>query len=256
MAASPPRDNGHTKVLARRLDSLLGRTGAQLHTHSPNDVLVQIALPLVLILAIAVRLTMSAHSMVAGQRVNPVVMELWRQQVILRAEQVLDRWERESGLVLFPDLAPVRWEGGWPADERLAHLFSQAGALNDAESLRERLVADVLQDPFSALADPLRAEADAMTADGEGFLQMQSLAREIIGQRSRGWEEQIRFLQWELVAEVAASVPVTVETRAGDVRQEMQVLADALATRDYPLLDQVRGEFGTMVPDGDRQEDQ
>ena len=76
MADLRPKDSGQAKVLARRLDALLGRPGAQLHTHSPNDVLVQIALPLVLILAIAVRLTMAAHSMVTGERVNPVVMEL------------------------------------------------------------------------------------------------------------------------------------------------------------------------------------
>jgi len=252
MAASPTMGKGQAKVLARRLDTLLGRPGAQLHVHSPNDVLVQIALPLVLILAIAVRLTMAAHSMVTGERVNPVVMELWKQQVILRAEQVLDGWERESGFVLFPDLAHVRWEDGFPADERLAHLFESATALNDAAALRERFVEQVLREQIAAMPEALRSEADAMTADEEQLLAVQAFAREIIDQRCRGWEEHIRGLQWELVADLASSLPVTAETQGGDLRQEMRILADALAERDYPLLENVRGEFG-FAPNADEQ---
>jgi len=92
---------------ARQIDALVNRSKTKLYTHSPNDVLVQIALPLILILAIIARLTMVASSMMAQQDTGPAVMELWKQQIILRIDRILDDWESDANLAVFSDFSRV-----------------------------------------------------------------------------------------------------------------------------------------------------
>ncbi len=249
MTAAQKQDNSGARRMARRLDNFASKPSIQrIHPLSPNDVLVQIALPLVLILAITARLTMMAHSMVAGQRANPVIMELWKQQVILRTEQVLNAWEKESGLLRFPDLQRVQWKHNWPDDALLAGLFSRAGELNDPQEFRKHLLAAVMQEQFDTLPEALRGDADIATWPSGFTDESRAFATDLIDQRCRRWEEHISELQWELLARIAVTLPVTDATSDGDMQMQMRKLAKALDKRDYPLLKSVQKEYGFDEP--------
>ena len=64
---------------------------------SPNDALVQVALPLVLILAIITRLMVIEYTEAVRNK-GPRILEMWKQQLILRIDTVMDNWEREAEL--------------------------------------------------------------------------------------------------------------------------------------------------------------
>ena len=64
---------------------------------SPNDALVQIALPLVLILAIITRLMVIEYTE-AMRNKGPRVLEMWKQQIILRMDTVMNDWEKQAEL--------------------------------------------------------------------------------------------------------------------------------------------------------------
>ena len=56
---------------------------------SPNDALVQVALPLVLILAIITRLMVIEYTEAVRNK-GPRILEMWKQQLILRIDTVMD----------------------------------------------------------------------------------------------------------------------------------------------------------------------
>ena len=123
-----------------RLEKLAKTSSPKLFSLSPNDVLVQIALPLVLILAIATRLMM-----MATQDEGPVILELWKQQLILRIDWVLDKWEKESGLSMFPDFNRVQWNGIWPDDQQYQRLCANGKDLANIENLTLKLYHEALE---------------------------------------------------------------------------------------------------------------
>ncbi len=229
---------------ARQIDALVNRSRTRLYTHSPNDVLVQIALPLILILAIMTRLTMVAYNMLSQRDMAPAVMELWKQQVILRVDRVLTAWERDANLAVFPDFTHVRLEDTWPNDTRFSRLCLKASALDDPVALRQSILNDALASQTAATPGAVEAiipVADLMLEPGSAEA---TYAENYVAQRIGQWIDQVVALHWETVAHVAQNLPLATQASADDARTQLHLIADELKARGYPLIAAVSAEYG------------
>ena len=98
------------------LESLINGKGVRARrapSLSPNDALVQVALPLVLILAIITRLMVIEYTE-AMRNQGPRILDMWKQQMILRSDTVMDAWERKAELGAFRTLAGSNGRGHSP----------------------------------------------------------------------------------------------------------------------------------------------
>lgn len=229
---------------ARQIDALVGRSKPKLYTHSPNDVLVQIALPLILILAIIARLTMVASSMIAQKNSAPVVMELWKQQIILRIDRVLDEWESDANLAMFSDFSRIKWQGEWPEDTRYQQLCVKAQELNNVKTLRDRILAEAItnqKESTGALIENVIPGQDLHLEPGSAEA---AYAEDYIAQRVAQWSDRVERLDWETVEYIAERLPLDAEDGASDARSQLKQIATELAVRGYPLIASVRAEYG------------
>lgn len=243
--------------LGRQLDALANKSSQKFFSFSPNDVLVQVALPLVLILAIAVRLMHIALSS-ASQDQGPVMLDLWKQQLILRIDRVLAQWEKDSSLAALPDFSRVLWSGAWPDDARFQQVCRSGQELAEPERLVQRLYEQALQDDatpagapgstnaFSYLVqlyDPLSsvkpAHPETIPAEYTITPERRQFALDYISERSRTWREQVENLQWSAVNRIARALPLQDGITEQHLSEQMQQLARALHERGYPLLPSV-----------------
>ncbi len=225
---------------ARQIDALVNRSRTRLYTHSPNDVLVQIALPLILILAISTRLTMVAYNMLSERDMAPAVMELWKQQIILRIDQALDAWEAEARLATFSDFSRIKFSDTWPDDADYSRLCLKARDLNDRDALQRRILA-------AALADQADATPGAVTTIVPGTdLQLEpgspqaAYAVDYIAQRLARWSDRIELLHWETIGAVAQRLPLGADARGADAFAQLEAIAGELERRGYPVVATVR----------------
>lgn len=229
---------------ARQIDALVNRSQTRLYTHSPNDVLVQIALPLILILAISTRLTMVAYNMLSQRDTGPAVMELWKQQVILRIDRVLDQWEADANLAVFSDFSRVQWQQAWPDDSRYQALCRKAQELNNPAALRAAILTSALASQKAATDDAMAAvvpEQDLVLQPGSAEA---AYAEDYITQRLAQWSDRIEELHWETVGHIARRLPLGPQAGVVDARSQLHQIAVELETRGYPLITAVRAEYG------------
>ncbi|MEI7899527.1 MAG: hypothetical protein WCK89_04700 [bacterium] len=242
-----------------QLDELTGRTSRKLFAMSPNDALVQIALPVVLILAIATRL-MTIGQGAASQAGAPSVLELWKQQLIVRIDRVLNDWEKESALHEFSDFKRVYWAERWPEDNRFRLLCRQGSALADIGTMKQALYRKALRyrpssdaegasSPVWAaeLYDPLAGEAPGATNAVPPELvidaERRQYALQVIDERCRQWKEKVENLQWSLIDRLVADLSPEDRLTDGKLAVQMQKIATALDARGYPLLPGVINEY-------------
>ncbi len=244
MRATPEEE----RQLGEQLDALANRSSRKFFAFSPNDVLVQVALPLVLILAIAIRLMHVAQGMAEQDR-GPVILDLWKQQLILRIDRTLDGWEKTSGLSALPDFERILWNGPWPDDSRFQHLCREAAGLADPDQLARALYRQSLaqqpagdsNDFFIQLYDPeLHPEAPAgIPSDFILTPERRAFALDYIAKRCRGWRDQVEHLQWSTVNRIARTLPLQEGLAEHTLREQMTHLSQALSERGYPLLSTV-----------------
>ena len=249
MSHSPEEE----REFGEQLDALANKSARKFFSFSPNDVLVQVALPLVLILAIAVRLMHVALS-ATTQDQGPVILDLWKQQLILRIDAALDRWEKESGLAALPDFERVLWSGAWPDDPRFQQLCARGAALADTPRLAIELYEQALRhepaggDAAAAsylvqLYDPLSAvkpeNPDAIPPEFTITPERRAFALSYIEERSRTWKEQVETLQWSAVNRIARALPLQDGITERNLQEQMKQLAQSLEARGYPLLPSV-----------------
>jgi hypothetical protein len=230
---------------ARQIDALVNRSQTRLYTHSPNDVLVQIALPLILILAISTRLTMVAYNMLSQRDMAPAVMELWKQQVILRIDRVLETWEREANLAAFTDFSHINFSEAWPDDSRYSQLCRKARELNDRDALQRRILTAALAsqaDSTPGAVATIVAEADFTLEPGSPEA---TYAEDYIAQRLAQWGERIEGLHWETVAQVAQELPLGTDAGGADALAQLETIAAELERRGYPVVATVRAQQPT-----------
>lgn len=254
------RNRPEEKKQLEQLDALTGRSPRKLFSLSPNDVLVQISLPLVLILAIATRLMMIGQSMASMDR-GPVILDLWKQQLILRVEHVLKNWEKESGLSAFPDFERIRWNKQWPVDPDFQRLCSCGLDLADIEKMKLSLyrkalhyrppASDSEQTQFAFLQDlydPLEgdppADADKIPSEFRINAQRREYALGYIEERCLKWKSRIENMQWGIIDQVVARLPREENLTDKRLSVQMKNISTALAEKGYPLLPAVANEYG------------
>lgn len=238
------------------LDELQRRQRKRLFTFSPNDALVQISLPLVLILAIATRLMIVSQS-ISAQDQGPVILDIWKQQLILRIDKVMDAWRESSQLPSFPEFERVQWGAEWPRDDRFQTLCSKGQALNNIGALATNLYhralryspedeeaggasGAVLYDPASPIKPPNAEKIpDRFRIDD----QRRAYALDYIREGCLHWRDRLEGLQWSLVARCAEELPMSDELADADIAVQAQKLASALAARGYPLLESITTEY-------------
>ena len=214
-----------------RLDQLAKGSAVSRFSMSPNDVLVQVSLPLILILAIAVRLF-------TAQDQSPLVLELWKQQIILRVEQTLNNWENKSNLTAFPDFSRIQWHGSWPSDKRYQTLCRYARALDNLDKLKLLLLKE-------ALETPVMVTNGAAPVAFEGLIdsERQQYALAHIEQRCLKWKTRVADLQWATVEKVLNALPVGDPITDRSLEKQMNNLSEALQKEGYPLMDSVGNEY-------------
>ncbi len=241
-----------------QLDEAIGHSTHKLFNMSPNDVLVQIALPVVLILAIATRLITIGQGM-SNQSQNPAILDLWKQHLILRVDRTLDHWEKESGLAQFSDFNRVYWSNHWPDDDRFRQLCKKAAELADMEKLKETLYREALNGALSvqpgdanpgqfvSLYDPRYAAPGVISNSVPPEFQIDDTRRQFafqyIEERCKRWNREIEDLQWKLVDHLAAELPAGDPLTDARLETQMKKIASALEARGYPLLPGLTHEY-------------
>lgn len=244
----------------QQLDALANKAATKFYAFSPNDVLVQVALPLVLILAIATRLMTIGQSLAAKDK-GPVILDLWKQQLILRVDSVMDQFERSSGLAALPDFERILWSGAWPEDARFKQVCQEGRQLSDLPRFSNALYEQALRyqpnaaeagasnqfsylvqmyDPQSSVAVP---DPAAVPAEFRITPERRAFAQRYIEERSRKWLAQVENLQWSMVERVARNLPIDDAITDASLQDQMKKLAGALAERGYPLLPSVAHEY-------------
>lgn len=242
----------------RAIDDLASASPKRMFALSPNDVLVQISLPLVLILAIITRLMIIGQTLATQER-GPVILEMWKQQLIMRMDRVLMDWEAESQLPAFPEFSRIQWGDTLPADPRFQTLCGAVSALDDPDTLKLDLYHQALRPPSSEI-DPAEENAYLLDLyDPEApfhpefperippeFMitpERRAYALDYIADRMTQWQRQAENLQWAVVAECAARLPFERDVDEARVAAQMRRMAVVLAEEGYPLLRCVREEF-------------
>ena len=244
-----------------QLDKAIGRSTSSLFNMSPNDVLVQISLPVILILAIATRLITIGQSL-SHQDANreQAVLDLWKQHLILRVDRALDRWEKESGLPQFSDFGRVYWNNRWPDDSRFRGLCQKAIALGDLSKVTESLYREALayrpSDTNAAGGGPLGATAlydpryaipgmnsNAVPPEFKIDDARRRYAFQYIEERCKRWTQEVEDLQWKMIDRLASELPPGDPLTDAKLDVQMKNIAAALESRGYPLLPGVSREY-------------
>ena len=244
--------------MLRQLAALGGRGKRKRMALSANDALVQVSLPLVLILAIATRLMTLGQGIASMENQAPAVLDLWKQQLILRMEAVLDRWEGEAGLRIFDGVQRVTWDGPWPNDPGFQAFCANSRELAEVSELRQRLYAESLryqppgagaeaQASFWNLYDPeVSAGKPEKELPPEFMIDAarRDFALRYIEERCRKWKAGAEQVQWQAVQHILDELPVQDPVSDRNPAAQMHKLATALEQRGYPLLPAVAQEFG------------
>lgn len=242
----------------REIEDLASSSPRRLFALSPNDVLVQVALPLVLILAIITRLMVIGQTLATQER-GPVILEMWKQQLILRMDRVLSDWEQEAQLRVLPDFSRIQWGSTLPADDRFQTLCRVTTALDNPEELAMTLYHQALRfgveegadDYFMALYDPeapfIHAQPASIPPEFTITPERRQYALNYIADRLGQWQQQqVEHLQWSTVAASAALLPVEDDQDEARLTAQMAHIARALDEAGYPLLRNVREAFGGL----------
>ncbi len=236
----------------RSIDDLASSAPKRLFALSPNDALVQISLPLVLILAIMTRLMVIGQSM-SEQAESPAILEMWKQLLIYRIDQVMNDWEVSAELRAFPDASRIQWEGTLPQDVRFQTLCSESQTLNDPTAFQldiydQALTPDtakegaqwVLYDPLSSVIPP---GVDTMPSEALITAERRAYALSHISDRLLQWQQQVEELQWATVAEVAFRMPLDAAPEGEGASSELRTILSELAGKGYPFLERILREY-------------
>jgi hypothetical protein len=241
-----------------QLDEAIGHSTHKLFNMSPNDVLVQISLPVVLILAIATRLITIGQGMTT-QSQNPAVLDLWKQHLILRVDRSLEHWEKQSGLPQFSDFNRVYWSNHWPEDDRFRQLCQKATELAEMEKLKETLYREALNGTpsnqpgeaspgqFVTLFDPRFAPPGVTSNSVPPEFRIDDARRQYafqyIEERCKRWSREVEDLQWKLVDRLASELPAGDPLTDARLETQMKNIATTLEARGYPLLPGLTHEY-------------
>ena len=243
--------------------ALTGKTPPASLELSPNDVLVQIALPLILILAIIVQLLTVAQSSTVQKKTTgegPVLLDLWKQQLILRIERINAMWEKDSSINEFSNLSQVGWSKEWPKDEKFKKLCEKGLAFLGDPDFKVRIYKDALAydaeqmetDPenvslFQDLYDPnfISESGDKSEVPEEYHIndERRDYIYRYIEERCLKWQETLENLQWGVVEKIVTALPIDHELSNKNLAVQMENISQALEDLGYPLMPSVIQEY-------------
>lgn len=265
-----PDHSANARLQFEALDALAGRSPRKLFSLSPNDVLVQVSLPLVLILAIATRLMIIGQGLAALEK-GPVILELWKQQLILRIDRAAEAWENSAGIPAFPDFQRVFWRNGRPDDPAFQTLCAKAQELADIEAMGLGLYRAAMRycpetapgahdnnaAGFFPMYDPaLAAETQAAAGVPKDFWiddARRAFAMQYIRERCRKWKDHVENLQWSALDRLASEMPPNDPLMDSRPDVQMAKVAAEMRRLGYPLLPGIVAEYHHPAPGAERQ---
>lgn len=227
-----------------------------------GDVLNQVALPLVLVLSLAVVIAGQNSRAIAAtdaiirrwdksEQKRPLILEAVKQKLLRNIDAVCQVHEAELRLAQFPSVDRIRMQGGFPADDDLQAMCGKAETLfHDVPNLGLQLYAQALSYvgpgdlPSERIYDlftfPESAGADAagpfvITGDDKGQ-ELSAWARKRVNERCLRWYEQVRTLQLHLVDHALSDPAALNELIEGDRLEMKQRIRDTFKRRGYSLL--------------------
>jgi len=223
-----------------------------------NDALVQISLPLVLILAIATRLMVIGQQM-AEEEQGPKILDIWKQQLILRIDSLMNDWEKESYYNKFNDSSDITWHDSYPNDEYLQILCKNSKILDTISAISTNFYVDSLvYQPVSLSSNDMSGTLtilyDSELSDIPENTEKEYIispshrqyALNHIQKRCFMWKTKVENLQWEIIANIAAKQPIEdTEITDQELAAQMKKIAYALKIRNYPILNSIQTEYGT-----------
>ncbi|MGF1452425.1 MAG: hypothetical protein ACFB21_10175 [Opitutales bacterium] len=222
---------------------------------SPNDLLVQIALPLVLILAIVIQL-MSLQ--VERAEAEESFLEPWKQQLILRLDEVFAEWEEEARLDAIESASDISFGDRFPEDRDFSALSQRTQSLADPGRLTERLYQRALEyDPeeagappevvelFRPLYDPASGGTRPDDISDEFVItpERREFAERYIDERMDQWQQQVQTLQWATINHIVSTLTIDDPLSSPNSAEQLERIAEALEDRGYPLLPAVVNEY-------------
>ena len=257
-----------SKALQQRkklVSALLGKDALKTMELSPNDVLVQIALPLVLILAVIIQLLTVAQSVQSEQITEqkdegPILLDLWKQQLILRVDSIFALWEQDSGIVKLSDFDRIKWKSGWPEDELYQELCKKGLELGDLRELKRQIYNDALEynpKEFGESEERIALFKDLYDPDAENTLvnpddvpeeyrindERREYAFRYVEERCLKWKSTLENLQWATVDKIVTALPIDSELTDKNLAVQMGNIAQALEDLGYPLLPSLIQEY-------------
>jgi hypothetical protein len=243
-----------------RLNALLsGKKKKHGFALNANDALVQISLPLVLILAIATRLMVIGQQM-AEEEQGPKILDIWKQQLILRIDSLMNDWEKESYYNKFNSAADITWQDSYPNDEFLQTLCINSKILDTIPKISTNFYIEALAYQPTSLSTNESSGTLTILYDAElskdipegtekEYIITQShrqYALDHIEKRCLMWQSNVENLQWDMIANIAAKQPIEdIEITDKELAVQMQKIAYALKIRNYPILNSIQTEYGT-----------
>ncbi len=220
---------------------------------SPNDVLVQIALPLILVLAIIIQLMKLKVSS------DESYLEPWKQQIILRINLVQSSWQIRFRLNEYVTEQDIVWSEQFPNDKGFSVLNQYSQRLADIHGFSEiiykeslSLTSDEIDGTSESNHSRFRSvwDADFSTSKPEGLsdefiydAEKRAFALEQIEEQLVSWKQQVESLQWAVVNRVVSKLTLNDALSDSDPATQMQNISNALSSHGYPLLPSVLNEY-------------
>ncbi len=223
-----------------------------------NDALVQISLPLVLILAIATRLMVIGQQM-AEKEQGPKILDIWKQQLILRIDSLMNDWEKESYYNKFNDASDITWHDSYPNDEYLQTLCNNSKILDEIPTVSTNFYLDALAYQPTSISSNDSSGTLTVLYDSELSEIPENIENEYIispehrqyaishiQKRCLMWKSKVENIQWDIIANIAAKQPIEdKEITDEELAAQMEKIAYALKIRKYPILKSIQTEYGT-----------
>jgi hypothetical protein len=223
----------------------------------PNDGLVNLSWPLILILSIsAIVAAGQAEAISDANRVvnqwkdegkEKILLDLWKQALIHRVEAVCREREESWKLNMFPHYSRVSTNAGWPADKDFGHLCCETeGPLSDTTALQCELYAAALaytNDNMPGMYDticfpntaPDKLGTPNVLGESEEADRQRKLAQKLIAEKVSLWNRVVRELQNSAILTLLDSSAVETVRDPDRIRMKQRI-RQQFGSRGFPLL--------------------
>ena len=240
----------------QRLESIAESRARRQSSIGPNDLLVNVSWPLILILSIAAinaagqaRAIMDIEAVVerwdeSGK--SQILIEVFRQQLLRKIDAVCEGQRQKLNVHLLPEFSRVATKSGLPDDGGFAEMCREASRdLVDVESLTKDLYGKALihvEDGLEPMFDPIVFPGTAPMVKSPNILGESSQSKayrqfaiDRIRERVTDWQFHVVSLQQQAVDHLLDS-PAIERLRDAERSRTAQHIRAEFDSRGYPLL--------------------